>query len=617
MTSGAGAFPAWSGLLDTLEAATSAGLAELRRLEPRRAAEVDQVRRLGSVEPTIVVVGETKRGKSSLINALLGVPNLSPVDASVATSAYLEFRHARNPYVLAHVPGRSSPVKLPLSELRAAGASPGTPSGHRQARRIEVGYPRTVLERLAVIDTPGTGGMDPAHIEITLDAVSKATALVFVVDASAPLSKPELDFLIEASKRVDDVLFVMTKVDAYPGWRVIAEDNLALLRTHAGERFAAARVLPVSAKLAELAAKLSGPASVELFARSGIGELRETITSRVIDRATALHAANSLRAVRSELALLDTALDERGQAADPDERTATDLRAARDRFAARQREDTRGWTLTLGAEIHCARTDAIAALRDQVQQARETYLDVVSSANTDRLTGLPDELDRRLHVMSLRISADLEQRCRTIGQRVLQEVFTEPELNTLLSQLNAELRAATSTRPQRERGGDQFLVISRTSATALVAGRGAAAGAMAAIGSGSALASVALPVVGVGIGLAAGAFALFKRGLDLNRQQAEIWLRDVLAEVGTAISDEISHRFADLEYALTVALDRALERRLGQLNERVSQADEAMTQDKPARLLRKAELRADRDAIRARIAELDRALALVQPESAA
>ena len=36
----------------------------------------------------VVVVGETKRGKSSLVNALLRQPELSPVDLSVATSAF-------------------------------------------------------------------------------------------------------------------------------------------------------------------------------------------------------------------------------------------------------------------------------------------------------------------------------------------------------------------------------------------------------------------------------------------------------------------------------------------------------------------------------------------------
>src|SRR5690606_1287832 len=36
-------------------------------------------------KPTVVIVGEAKRGKSSLLNALINVPGLSPVDTRVAT----------------------------------------------------------------------------------------------------------------------------------------------------------------------------------------------------------------------------------------------------------------------------------------------------------------------------------------------------------------------------------------------------------------------------------------------------------------------------------------------------------------------------------------------------
>src|SRR6187200_2911257 len=41
--------------------------------------------------PAIVVVGEVKRGKSSLVNALLGHTGLSPVEVDVATNSFLRF----------------------------------------------------------------------------------------------------------------------------------------------------------------------------------------------------------------------------------------------------------------------------------------------------------------------------------------------------------------------------------------------------------------------------------------------------------------------------------------------------------------------------------------------
>src|SRR5512142_3006074 len=80
-----------------LRGAVDGGLAFVRKLDPDAAADLDAIRRREVTRPGIVVVGETKRGKSSLVNMLIGVPNLSPVDVAVATSAYLEFRHAPQP----------------------------------------------------------------------------------------------------------------------------------------------------------------------------------------------------------------------------------------------------------------------------------------------------------------------------------------------------------------------------------------------------------------------------------------------------------------------------------------------------------------------------------------
>src|SRR5687767_13391963 len=70
-----------------LASGLDAGMAFLRKIDPDAAADLDRLRRREVTRSSFVVVGETKRGKSSLVNALIGVPNLSPVDAAVATAA--------------------------------------------------------------------------------------------------------------------------------------------------------------------------------------------------------------------------------------------------------------------------------------------------------------------------------------------------------------------------------------------------------------------------------------------------------------------------------------------------------------------------------------------------
>lgn len=598
-------------------AAVDAGLAHLRRIDPDAAAEVDTLRRREAGHPTVVIVGETKRGKSSLLNALLAVPGLSPVDAGVATSAYLEFRHGEQVTARAYSPGEPGPVPVNVADLRNWATVVGSlPDGHRPPRRIEVTHPASLLTHLTLVDTPGVGGLDSVHGEIALDAVERATALLFVVDASAPFSKPELDFLVQASRRVNLVLFALTKIDAYPGWRIVLDDDKALLRAHA-PRFATAPFFPVSARLAELAGQMPVPeAAAELRREARIEELRATLGDRVAARAEVLSSANVLRTIRSELVTIDHSLGERLRAADPDPGTLEALRAERADFAARKRKDARTWSLTLNTETRRARTDATGRLREHVLQAQEHYLTVIEKATADRVKGLPYELDRTMHAISLRLSAELEHRFRAIGARVLQEVFTPDELTQVLAGLNARLQAEIRSRPRRDAGGpDTVLVVASTAGTAMMAGRLGTAGAVAAIGGGAA-AGLAATGVGLVLGLAAGGFMLYRRKVGADRQQARVWLKEVLNEARAALSEEIAHRFTDLEYALTLALDEAVERRVEQLDAQIAQIDQAMAEDKSSRQRRRTALTADRDAVRARIKQLDETLAKVREATA-
>ena len=83
---------------------------------------------------------------------------------------------------------------------------------------------------------------------MTLAALSDADALIFVLDASAPLSRPELNFLSKASQRIESVILVLTKTDVFPGWRTILDENRQLLQQYA-PRFADQEIIPVRSPL--------------------------------------------------------------------------------------------------------------------------------------------------------------------------------------------------------------------------------------------------------------------------------------------------------------------------------------------------------------------------------
>jgi hypothetical protein len=590
--------------------AIDGSLAFLRKTDPDAASDVDTLRRRAVTRPSIVVVGETKRGKSSLVNALIGVPNLSPVDAAVATAAYLEFTHGADHAAKAYVPGREDPVPLRHHDLRDWGTVLGRmPDGMRPPRRIEVRHSAPLLQYLSLVDTPGTGGLDPMHAEVALDAVERATALLFVVDASAPFAKPELDFLIEASKRVNFVVFALTKTDAYPGWRTIWADDRAQLQAHA-PRFASAPWYPVSARLAELAMTMPGAtgnndAATELIRESRIAELQHGLID-LAGKGHLLQQVNVLRAIRSEIIRLDLQLGDRMKATDPDPADMDKAIQERKALANRKRTESRQWSLALSTETQRARVEATGRLRTYVSSLQENFLNHIDKAKGEELKNLPAEVDRALHALSVRLSHDLEFRFRKVAERTLAQVFEPHELHHVLRGLNATLRHALGTKPRREGGGpDNMMVAMSAGGMAFMAGRGAMAGASALGASAIVGGGLLVPFAGLGLGLAAGAFILYRRRVATDRQQARTWLREVLAEARAALSDEIMHRFTDLQYGLTLALDEAIERRLAQLDAHIAEIDKAMADDKASRARRRAALQAEREALRARVKQVD------------
>ncbi|BCJ48115.1 dynamin [Actinoplanes ianthinogenes] len=582
-------------LTATMDTAVRDTLAYLRTVDMDAAADLAELRRLHLTRPAVVIVGETKRGKSSLVNALLGVPGLSPVDAAVTTATYLGFVPGPTRSARAWLPEGGEPVAVDdLTDWA---------TGRRRARRIEVTHPAPLLQYLSLLDTPGAGGLDPAHATVALDAVRRGTALLFAADASAPLSRPELDFLAQAAERVDAVVFALTKIDAYPQWRRIAEDNQALLHAHA-PRFAAAPWFPVSARLAELALATTDPdRQAALTDASKIPGLQHALIE-LAGRGHQLQLANVLRAARGELGRLHDLADAKVQAATADPARQAGLRADRAALAARKRTESRQWTLLLSAEIQRARVETVGLLRSRVAEIQQELGARIDTLRGDQLTRLPDDLDTQLQAVAATLSEHLETTFAQVADTVMASAFDTGERDAVLGKLNATLRHALAATPPRDGSGDNLLIALSAGGIAFMAGRGAALG-MSVLGAAGGL---LIPVAGIGLGLAAGGYVLYRRRVHSDRQHARTWLRDVLAEARAALADEITVRFTDLQYALSVALDDAVERRLKDLDAQIADIDAAAAEDASGRAKRRAAAQQELDTVRVRLRQADEAL---------
>lgn len=283
-----------------------------------RADLVERLRReRGRFErPTsnVLVVGEFKKGKSSLVNALLNW-RVCPVDADVTTAVPTLVRFGTEIRAWRIDPAANSdddPIREPLEWPEVDGVAADADHTER-VTSVEIELPRLLLESgLVLIDTPGVnGGLTAAHAAATLRALSVADAVVFVSDASQEYTAPELDFLRKAIELCPNLVCVVTKVDNYPEWRRIIELDVA----HLKQLGAANRVLPLAAPLRHYALRTG---STEVDEESGYPRLAKLLRDSVVGRKEALAARTAGVAVIAGLSQVESALGaEQASLADP------------------------------------------------------------------------------------------------------------------------------------------------------------------------------------------------------------------------------------------------------------------------------------------------------------
>jgi hypothetical protein len=545
----------------------------VRTLDPAAASFVEG-RRAGPA--SVVVVGETNRGKSSLVNALLATPGLSPVDAEVATATYLVFRYGEEWDARACYAGSMSPVPFDRSELvNWVSAAHELPEGMLPPRYVEVDAPIPLLERLSVVDTPGVGGLDSVHGELAAEAAATATALLFVVDASAPFTRGELDFLRTVGERVETVVFALAKVDQYRGWRQVMEADQALLAEHA-PRFRGATFHPVSSRMFELASKAPNPdAAAMLRERSGIGELQEALQELVVGRAAMLGEANGLRALATVLDELIARQEADKRALSSGEEEAETLRGRRDELNSQRRSSTRSWQVRLRGEVQRARVEGAHEVSRQMRDVQTWFRTAIDAADRERLAALPQQVDAALQMVSGRISAGLAVRLAKVADSALADLFSADELAVIRSQFARGVTPPVVLRPPEKRAPtaeDKLLVFMGVSG-GLGAGRLAAL-PLAGLGV-AALNPIVLPVT-IALGLGAGWWMARTRKHSADKQHLKQWLSDAIADARSTVDQLVAEQLIEAEQQLSLALDDALGKRVDAIEAELREVDKAL-----------------------------------------
>ena len=234
----------------------------------------DLLARLAEDRFTLAVVGQYNRGKSSLMNAILGLDRL-PVGVVPLTSVITKVSYGNPERVLIEFVDSWLNRELPLDELRDYVTEAGNPGNKKRIAAAELQLPSEFLRRgLFFVDTPGVGSAIAENTATTEKFLPEADAVIFVTSFDSPLSHEELEFLEKVREHVGKVFFVVNKRDL-----VAPEQHpqvLAFIRDRLEHELGLhePRLFPVSA-LIGLQAKLAG--SARRLAESGLLSLEESL----------------------------------------------------------------------------------------------------------------------------------------------------------------------------------------------------------------------------------------------------------------------------------------------------------------------------------------------------
>jgi ribosome biogenesis GTPase A len=136
----------------------------------------------------LVVVGIFKRGKSSVINAVIGKP-LAPVAVTPVTAIITIFEYnAERSYAAVHFTDGKMEERN-INEIDQFVSEDQNPANEKQVQVVRIFDDAPILKLISIVDTPGIGSIFEHNTATTLQFIPKIDAALFLLSADMPVSR--------------------------------------------------------------------------------------------------------------------------------------------------------------------------------------------------------------------------------------------------------------------------------------------------------------------------------------------------------------------------------------------------------------------------------------------
>ncbi|MHC1728662.1 MAG: dynamin family protein [Syntrophobacteraceae bacterium] len=196
----------------------------------------------------LVVVGQFKRGKTCLINALLGA-NILPTAVVPLTSIVTVLAYGERLDIKVFF-NDGKVLDIPVSSLPEYVTESGNPKNAKEVHEVVVLYPSPYLkDGVRLVDTPGVGSVYSHNTDVAYRYLPKSDAALFLMSIDQPVGSAEIEFLNDVREYADRIFFLLNKIDYLPAeeiGRALAFAKETLEQIMGPEL----KIFPVSAKLA-------------------------------------------------------------------------------------------------------------------------------------------------------------------------------------------------------------------------------------------------------------------------------------------------------------------------------------------------------------------------------
>jgi GTP-binding protein EngB required for normal cell division len=406
---------------------------------------------------TTAVVGEFKRGKSTLLGALVEQPALFPRDVDIATNLVTSLEHGSEEQITAFIGDATNarPVQINRQQIPEYVTEQENPHNTRNVQMLRIESPIRMLETgLVLLDTPGAGGLNTEHTAVTHAILGTVSVAVFVIDAMTPLNDKELELLETVTRQAARLLVVITKIDKVTGYEIAVRNaRLKLDELLGADHSAMIPIIPVSstAKLDWLRTGDEESLEVSNFAalEAALWDLLTEQGGAILISRAMSQLVRTLDDVRAPLQAELVALTaERGEV----DRTAARLEVQFDRL---------GDLAAPGASWRGALIDEFDEIRSDANERLIRELEVVAD-NLDRQLDQPKvmqqaetllaDLERDVTVLWSALVRDLRRKVADLSDRV--EVATGVRPNPVLSNGGVLTAFETFGRPDRREANE-------------------------------------------------------------------------------------------------------------------------------------------------------------------